>query len=183
MHGKLPVSSSLSQSRILKKFHLPQLFLGGSRPRSFDRNSCKHERPWCSCPPFTASQQQTQSRKAVCEHVAALLEGADKRPQQHRQQDRHAGWRTEPEWALLEGFFGSPSLNESNPYEWMGNERPAPEILAFLIMFIINSGTLIISLHSFCLINKWCACTFGLCVYEREGGKEGERGTRGVIRH
>lgn len=43
----------------------------------------------------------------------------------------------------------------------MGNEILAPEILAFLIMFIINSRTLIISLHSFCLINKWCACTFG----------------------
>lgn len=29
--------------------------------------------------------------------------------------DRHSGRRAEPEWALLEGFFDSPSLNESNP--------------------------------------------------------------------
>lgn len=93
-----------------------------------------------------------------------------------RRGDRQTARRAQPVWAPLEGFSASPSLNESNPYEWMGNERPAPEILAFLIMFIINSRTLIISLHSFCLINKWCACTFSL-VYtrEREGEREGER--------
>lgn len=108
------------------------------------------------------------------ELVAALSEGLVNQPWQQRQGDRHTGRRTEPKWALLEGFFASPSLNESNPYEWMGNERPAPEILAFLIMFIINSRTLIISLHSFCLINKWCACTFGL-VYTREREEERER--------
>lgn len=89
-----------------------------------------------------------------------------------RDGDSHTGRKVEPDWALLEGFFASPSLNESNPCEWMGNERLAPEILAFLIMFIINSRTLIISLHSFCLINKWCACTFGL-VYTKRANKRG----------
>ncbi|KAK5935477.1 hypothetical protein CgunFtcFv8_020837 [Champsocephalus gunnari] len=29
--------------------------------------------------------------------------------------DRLTGRGTEPEWALLPGFFASPSLNESNP--------------------------------------------------------------------
>ncbi len=73
----------------------------------------------------------------------------------------------------VDGFF-CLFLNESNPWDWMGNEISAPEILAFLIMFIINSRTLIISLHSFCLINKWCACTFGL-VYGRGRERERER--------
>jgi len=34
-----------------------------------------------------------------------------------RRGDRHTGRGAEPERALLEGFFASPSLNESNPYE------------------------------------------------------------------
>lgn len=105
---------------------------------------------------------------------SSLSEGLVNQPRGQRRGDRHTERRPEPVWALLEGFFASPSLNESNPYEWMGNERPAPEILAFLIMFIINSRTLIISLHSFCLINKWCACTFGL-VYTGEREEERER--------
>lgn len=32
-----------------------------------------------------------------------------------RRGDRLTGRRTELDWALLEGFFASPSLNESNP--------------------------------------------------------------------
>lgn len=36
-------------------------------------------------------------------------------PGKQRRGDRHTGRRAEPEWALLEGFFASPSLNESNP--------------------------------------------------------------------
>lgn len=65
------------------------------------------------CIPATNAEQESHGG----ERGAALLQGLDNRPWQQRGQDRHAGWRTEPEWALLEGFFASPSLNESNPYE------------------------------------------------------------------
>lgn len=41
--------------------------------------------------------------------------GLVNQPRQRRQGDRHTGRRAELEWALLEGFFASPSLNESNP--------------------------------------------------------------------
>ena len=48
---------------------------------------------------------------------------------------------------------GLGAVRRDRETDWVMRELLL-RFLAFLIMFIINSGTLIISLHSFCLINK-----------------------------
>lgn len=65
---------------------------------------------------FTAASTGAGEASRLTDRLAtgALLEPVS-RPLQQRQGDRHAGRRAESEWALLEGFFASPSLNESNP--------------------------------------------------------------------
>ncbi|AWP01290.1 Hypothetical protein SMAX5B_005671, partial [Scophthalmus maximus] len=74
----------------------------------------KRQRP-CGCRPCSpASPQQARAAREPApgsRSVGALVN----QPRQHRRGDRHTGRRAESEWALLEGFCASPSLNESNP--------------------------------------------------------------------
>lgn len=125
---KKRIDNSSSLIRSLKSFtYLHEPFKAGQDPRVGTQMSNTKAEHILS---FPCKRQRAKRQLAVLGDIAVRSMGAREpfgragsrcvgglvnQPRQQRQGNRHTGRRAEPEWALLQGFFASPSLNESNP--------------------------------------------------------------------